>query len=125
MGLIFIYMRDLEQTENKVKFIVGMFKHYQPNLTIPEQIALLTLWEESCVLHEEYEMANAIIKEMKKIQENPTRIPQKFILPIHLEDINPNPIDILNDSKTYIKKSKPPFYSRFFIWLKNKFKRKG
>ena len=117
-------MRDLEQTENKVKFIVGMFKHYQPNLTIPEQMPLLTLWEESCVLHEEYEMLT-IIKEMKKIQKNPTKIPQKFILPIHLEDINPNPIDILNDSESYIKKSKPPFYSRFFIWLKNKFKRKG
>ena len=66
-------MRDLDQTENKVKFIVGMFKHYQPSLTIPEQIALLTLWEESCVLQEEYEMAEAILKEMSKIQEHQTK----------------------------------------------------
>jgi hypothetical protein len=117
-------MRDLDQTENRVKFIVGMFKHYQPSLTIPEQIALLTLWEESCVLQEEYEMAEAILKEMGKIQQNPAETPQKYILPIHFEEINPNPLEIIERKEEYIKKSKPPFYSRFWIWLKSKFKKK-
>ena len=116
-------MRDLDQTENRVKFIVGMFKHYQPSLTIPEQIALLTLWEESCVLQEEYEMAEAILKEMGKIQQNPVETPQKHILPICFEEINPNPLEIIERKEEYIKKSKPPFYSRFWIWLKGKFKK--
>ena len=49
-------MNSLEKTEDKVNFIVKMFKHYQVNLTIPEQIGLLTVWEESCVLNEEYEI---------------------------------------------------------------------
>ena len=96
-------MRDLDQTENRVKFIVGMFKHYQPSLTIPEQIALLTLWEESCVLQEEYEMAEAILKEMGKIQQNPVETPQKHILPIHFEEINPNPLEIIEEKKSTLK----------------------
>ncbi len=74
-----MYMENkLESSEDKIRFVVGMFKFYQPTLTIPEQIALLTLWESSCVKAEEYEMASAIINEITKIQEEPKNVPQRI-----------------------------------------------
>ena len=74
-----MYMENkLESSEDKIRFVVGMFKFYQPTLTIPEQIALLTLWESSCVKAEEYEMASAIINEINKIQEQPKKVPQRI-----------------------------------------------
>jgi len=74
-----MYMENkLESSEDKIRFVVGMFKFYQPTLTIPEQIALLTLWESSCVKAEEYEMASAIINEITKIQEQPKNVPQRI-----------------------------------------------
>lgn len=71
-------VNKLESSEDKIRFVVGMFKFYQPTLTIPEQIALLTLWESSCVKAEEYEMASAIINEITKIQEEPKNVPQRI-----------------------------------------------
>ena len=68
----------LESSEDKIRFVVGMFKFYQPTLTIPEQIALLTLWESSCVKAEEYEMASAIVNQINKIQEQPENVPQRI-----------------------------------------------
>ena len=74
-----MYMENkLESSEDKIRFVVGMFKFYQPTLTIPEQIALLTLWESSCVKAEEYEMASAIINEINKIKEQPKKVPQRI-----------------------------------------------
>ncbi len=116
-------MNSLDKTEEKVKFIVFMFKHYQPNLTIPEQIALLTLWEASCVLKEEYEMAGALIEELKKVQQNPLVVPQKNTLNIRLDDIIKDPIDIINKKDEYIKKTKKPFYFKIFKWVRGWFKK--
>tara|TARA_R110002126_G_scaffold291041_1_gene450121 strand:+ start:101 stop:406 length:306 start_codon:yes stop_codon:yes gene_type:complete len=97
-------MSNLEETEDKINFIIFLFKNYQKNLTLFEQITLLTLWEESCVLREEYEMAAVLKKEMEKIQQNPNKTPHKNT---HISDIT--------------KKTKTPFYVRFFKWVKGWF----
>jgi hypothetical protein len=52
---------------DKIKFIETIFNHYKKELSIVEQIAILTIWEEVCVNKEEYEMANVIKKELYKI----------------------------------------------------------
>jgi hypothetical protein len=110
--VIFIYMDNkLETRQDKVNFIIGIFKFYQPTLNIPEQIALLTLWEASFVLEEEYEMASAIINEMSIIQNNPNKAPQKS---------NSNVSYGIVENKV-IKK---PFYFKFFKWVKSLFKNK-
>mgnify|MGYP006078826525 FL=1 len=116
--IIFIYMDNkLNTRQDKVNFIIGVFKFYQPTLNIPEQIALLTLWESSCVLAEEYEMALAVIDEMKKIQENPTKMPQKTIE--LKEDFGES-----NEGLIFVKKNNnKPFYKKLFYWFKNLFKR--
>ena len=89
----------------------------QPTLNIPEQIALLTVWESSCVLAEEYEMALAVIDEMKKIQENPTKMPQKTIE--LKEDFGES-----DEGLIFVKKNNnKPFYKKLFYWFKNLFKR--
>lgn len=85
-------MNSLEKTEDKINFIIGMFRHFQPTLTIPEQIALLSLWEESFVSEEEYELAGAVVNELKKIK---------------------NDLNIKNT-----KEVKKPFYKRFLNWFK-------
>lgn len=113
-------MSDEENVESRIRFIIGMFKHYQPDLTIPEQIALLTLWEESCVLHEEYEMAAALKKEMEKIQKEPINIPQKNIMPINIDEIGDDYIFIIKEET---KKTKKPTYKRFFGWVKKIFRK--
>ena len=100
-------MVKLETRKEKVKFIVGMFKLNQHNLNVPEQISLLTLWEHSCVIQEEYEVADALLKEIKIIQKNPNKVPQN-----------------LNISYEVVKKklTKKPFYFKIFKWFKNLFK---
>lgn len=118
-------MNSLEKTEDKVNFIVTMFKHYQVDLTIPEQIGLLTVWEESCVLNEEYEMANALKKEMEKIQKKPSEVPQKNILQFNFDDVVEDPFIIIDRKEEYIKKTKPVFYIRFFRWVKSLFNKKN
>lgn len=95
-------------TTEKVNFIKHMFKHYQPTLTIPEQITLLTLWEESCVIREEYEMAQAIKDEMDNILNNPNEVPQKN-LPIKEEIFYK------------VKKEKKTLLQKFSFWVKNLF----
>lgn len=98
-------MYKLEKTEDKINFIINMFKHHQHDLTIPEQIALLTLWEESLVINEEYEMAGAVKKEMDKII-------SKF-----------NTIDIKNEKQLYKKEQviKISLYKKFFRWFRKIF----
>ena len=106
----------LDTVDGKVDFIVGIFNFYQPTLSIPEQIALLTLWEASFVLEEEYEMASAIINEIAKIQENPTETPQKIIgSNVGLGKIQKIP-------SLAHKKIKIPFYVKLFYWFKKLFK---
>ena len=100
-------MNSLEKTEDKISFIVGMFKHFQPTLTLPEQIALLTLWEESFVSEEEYELAGVVIEEIEKIKNNPNLVPQKGLIIIQTQEV---------------KKS---IYERFWFWVKGIFKKKN
>ena len=83
------------------------------------------MWEDSCVLHEEYEMANALKKEMEKIQKNPLGVPQKNIPQINFDDIVGDPFIIIDKKEEYIKKTKPVFYIRFFRWVKNLFNKKN
>jgi hypothetical protein len=87
-------MKDLTLVENKIDFLLAIFKHHQPSLTITEQIALLTLWEEACVNEEEYEIAGAIKRELDKI------INQK----------PPEPKE----------KNKPKWYNKISEWFKKK-----
>jgi hypothetical protein len=104
-------MDSLEKTENKVKFMVGLFKFHQPTLNIVEQVALLTVWEESCVLQEEYEIAEALLNEMSIIQNNPSEVPQKYD-----SDVSYGVVEK--------KVTKKPFYFKFFKWVKRLFKNK-
>ncbi len=104
-------MDSLEKTEDKVNFMVGLFKFHQPTLTIVEQVALLTVWEESCVLQEEYEIAEALLNEMFIIQNNPSEAPQKSDSDVSYDIVE----------KKVIKK---PFYFKFFKWVKSLFKNK-
>ena len=126
LGLIFIYMTNkINTTEEKIEFIIGIFKFYQPTLSVPEQIALLTLWEVSCVKVEEYEMASAIIKEMKKIQKNPAEVPQKILFSeSNIENLKQSPLFIIENKDFIFKKNnKKPFYKKIFEWIKKLFKR--
>jgi hypothetical protein len=124
--VIFIYMDNkLETRQDKVNFIVGIFKLYQPTLNIPEQIALLTLWETSCVLAEEYEMASDINKEMKKIQRDPSRVAQKELFSLsNIEELKQSPLFIIENKDFIFKKNnKKSFFKKIFYWFKNLFKR--
>ncbi len=127
-----MYMENkLESSEDKIRFVVGMFKFYQPTLTIPEQIALLTLWESSCVKAEEYEMASAIINEITKIQEEPKNVPQRIKtsefdidgLELDLNNLEKEPIFIIKKDRgveelfTKIDKKKS-FWVRIKDWFK-------
>ena len=64
--------------EEKTNFIKHMFRYYQPTLNIIEQITLLTLWEEICVVQEEYEMAKIVKDEMDYIINNQDKVIQKL-----------------------------------------------
>lgn len=124
-------VNKLESSEDKIRFVVGMFKFYQPTLTIPEQIALLTLWESSCVKAEEYEMASAIINEITKIQEEPKNVPQRIKtsefdiggLELDLNNLEKEPIFIIKKDRdveelfTKIDKKKS-FWVRIKDWFK-------
>lgn len=103
-------------TLKKVRSIVALFKVYQPTLNIVEQIALLTMWIESCVSVEEYEMAAALKELMVEIQENPDKVPQK----IGTEPVNRNILELNSN----IKNKKLSIYNKiinklkkFFRWL--------
>ncbi len=111
--------------KEKVTFIIGMFRVHQPTLSIPEQIALLTLWEESCVNAEEYEMASAIVKEIRDIQSQPMKVPQKVLFQsTNFGVFNQNPLFMMeNEDFIFDKKRKKPFYKKIFYWFKNLFKR--
>lgn len=126
-----MYMENkLESSEDKIRFVVGMFKFYQPTLTIPEQIALLTLWESSCVKAEEYEMASAIINEITKIQEQPENVPQRIDnsefdidgLELDIDNLEKEPIFIIkkerNPEDIFNKKKKSSIWGRIKDWFK-------
>jgi hypothetical protein len=107
-------------TLKKVRAIVALFKVYQPTLNIVEQIALLTMWIESCVAVEEYEMASALKKLMEEIQKNPNESPQRL-------DDNKLLSEKIMEIKPPIKKKKTSIYNKiidtikkFFSWLTKK-----
>ncbi len=120
----------LESSEDKIRFVVGMFKFYQPTLTIPEQIALLTLWESSCVKAEEYEMASAIVNQINKIQEQPENVPQRIDnsefdidgLELDIDNLEKEPIFIIkkerNPEYIFNKKKKRSIWGRIKDWFK-------
>lgn len=100
-------MNNLETKEGKINFLMGLFKYYQPTLTLPEQIGLLTLWEEVFVTEEEYEIAQVIKNKITEIQQNQNTVPQKGLVVFELVE----------------KQKKPSFFKRFFIWVKKKLSR--
>ncbi len=120
----------LESSEDKIRFVVGMFKFYQPTLTIPEQIALLTLWESSCVKAEEYEMASAIVNQINKIQEQPENVPQRVDtsefdidgLELDINNLEKEPIFIIkkerNPEDIFNKKKKRSVWGKIKDWFK-------
>ena len=119
-------MGKLETSEEKVNFIVGIFRFYQPTLSLPEQIVLLTLWEESCVEKEEFEMAGAIKNEMDKIMKNPEKTPQRIKGDLDVTKlIKNNPLLIHNKKPIEVKKTKkekPSIYKRIINKIKRVFK---
>lgn len=56
-----------EETNKKVKSIVGLYSFYKHQMSTPQRIALLTLWIEVCEQKEEYEVAAALQQEMNRI----------------------------------------------------------
>lgn len=97
-------MNKLETLEEKIKFLNGIFNYYQPTLTIPEQIALLSIWEEVLVIEEEYEIAEIIKNKIITIQQDPDNTPQKGLVTF----------------ETVEEKPKPSFFKKIFFWFKNK-----
>ena len=128
--MIFISMEHNENSETKIKFILSLFKFYQPNLTIPEQIELLLMWQKSCVEHEEYEMAAALKKELDKIKKKPNKAPQKKKSDASLEEIKEDPSEIyffeygFDDEPTSVEEPEPvkkSFIRRFLDFFKKLF----
>lgn len=123
-------MEDFENSETKIKFILSLFKFYQPNLTVPEQIELLLMWQKSCVEHEEYEMAASLKKELDKIKKRPSRVPQKKKSDSTLNEIKQDPSEIyffeggFDDTPTPVEEDKPlkkSFIRRFIDFFKKLF----
>jgi hypothetical protein len=56
-----------QDVSDKVRGIVGLYNFYKYHMNTPQRIAILTLWIEVSVSKEEYEVANALQKEMDKI----------------------------------------------------------
>lgn len=50
----------MDNMENKNEFIKRLFLYYKPILSKKKQIQLLSGWLKSCLIDEEYEMANTI-----------------------------------------------------------------
>jgi hypothetical protein len=121
----------------KVELITTLFRAYQPMLNIVEQIALLTMWIEACIEKEEYEMAGALDKEMKYIQENPQRVPQRLVGELDRESILANnPLLSFNGKTSTVKMinvlseevekiQKPNRYQRLKNWFKRFFQKKN
>ena len=57
----------MDELENKIKGIVGLYTFYKHQLNTVQRVALLTMWIEVCVSKEEYEVANALQFELDKI----------------------------------------------------------
>jgi hypothetical protein len=111
-------------TPEKVKLILSLFKTYQPILNIVEQIALLTTWIESCVDKEEYEMAEALTKELKYIQKNPNEVKQRTEGELDKDILYNNPLSNrqtppkLPTPKKEVKK-KQSLLSKLMDWFKS------
>jgi hypothetical protein len=132
-------MRDLDMSnKEKVDIILKIFRGYQPALNIVEQIALLTIWVETCINREEYEIAGALTKEIKNIQKNPHLVPQrlegKLDTKLLVED---NPLLVKRETwqvvdediitkieKELPKKEKRSFFRKIVKWFKKIFKRR-
>lgn len=124
--------------KEKVDIILKIFRGYQPALNIVEQIALLTIWVETCINREEYEIAGALTKEIKNIQKNPHLVPQrlegKLDTKLLVED---NPLLVKRETwqvvdediitkieKELPKKEKRSFFRKIVKWFKKIFKRR-
>jgi hypothetical protein len=108
--------------KEKVKLIISLFKVYQPTLNIPEQIALLTMWMESCIEKEEYEMAGALKKQMGEIQKNPSKVPQRLSGELNNDILINNPLSGYGKHIPLIKKKKISIYKRITNFFKKVFK---
>jgi len=56
-----------ENTENKVKGIVGLYNFYKHQMNTLQRIGMLSLWIEASIDREEYEVAAGLQKELDKI----------------------------------------------------------
>ena len=56
-----------ENVENKVKGIVGLYNFYKSEMNTVQRVALLSLWIETSITKEEYEVAAGLQKELDKI----------------------------------------------------------
>lgn len=56
-----------ENTENKVRGIVGLYNFYKHQMNTLQRIAMLSLWIETSIDREEYEVAAGLQKELDKI----------------------------------------------------------
>lgn len=118
--------RVLKYDNIKSRFIINLFRRYQPQLNIEEQITLLDTWMESCVLSEEYEMAETLLKEKNYIEKNTKNIPQRkkgeidFLKILDHNPLYPNRNKELVDTKEVnVPKN---FWSRIFEWFKSLFR---
>ena len=57
----------MSELENKIRGIIGLYSFYKHQLNTVQRVALLTTWVEVCVAKEEYEVADALQKELDKI----------------------------------------------------------
>ena len=116
-----------KENSDKVDFILEAFHQINSKLTVPEQVVLLTLWTESCVNYEEFEMAAALKKEMDFIINNPHEVEQRIEGDLDMDFIlNNNPFLNVNKENVKpeekIKKEKPSIYKRIINKIKRFFK---
>lgn len=108
-------------SNDKANFITSLFKKYQPKLSSVEQVVLLNIWINTCVASEEFEMAAALLKEKKFIEENFNSVPQRkdgILKPEDLMVDNP----LFKEYPTVENFEKPSIYKRIINKIKRFFK---
>lgn len=98
-----------ENVENKVRGIVGLYNFYKYQMNTVQRIGLLTLWIETSIDKEEYEVAAGLQKELDKIlngQEEFQSIPPSLMGEIQKEEMEKTIIESLKQEGSKKKKLK-------------------
>lgn len=106
-----------KELEDRIRGIVGLYNFYKGQLNTPHRIALLTVWIEVCVNKEEYEVADALQKELDKMLSGEE---EYVLLPPSVQFHAPSLDEIKNRIGNSISEKTPPPKPRIqFVDLSN------